>query len=344
MKNIYACIASVIVAAGVGDAFASPLEYKNDNFIMRVSGYGNLGMIEPDFALPNARFLGDWSARAQLTYDMTAGQRIGVVYSLDQQTTESGGAIDDLFALYQVKDYGRIEIGLTDSVSEKLGLGLPDVGGLRINDNPIFYREIKPDGAIISDTTLDSGDDALRMNAVSASKNGVQYGISVSGITSKYDFTVDGGIKIRRPNGKTKTAYSFGVSFMDAPDGFSQSPYSPRVTADWRAQASMAMNVQYNSWIFALTGRAIYDRNPVGAVSDGFIVGAGVSYDFLKYSVSLTYSLSDTGVWDADVSDYLNHIVLSSFRYKYSENVDGWMSIGMTTETPFVSAGLRVTF
>lgn len=342
-RGYYIGLASVIFALSNANA-AEPLEYKNGNFSARVSGYGNVGWIEPNFALPNIAFIGDWSARAQLAYDLTDGQRIGLVYSLNQKTTETGGAIDDLFALYQVKNYGRIEIGLTDSVAEKLGLGLPDVGGLRTNDDPIFYKEIKPDGAVISDTTLDTGDGALRLNAVSAVNNGVQYGVSVAGITSKYDFTVDGGIKIRRPDGKTKTAYSFGASFMSSPDNFSQSIYLPRVTADWRAQVSAAMNVQYNSWIFALTGRAIYDENPVGVASDGFIVGAGVSYDFLKYSVSLTYSLSDTGVWDDDVDDYLNHIVLSSFRYKYSENVDGWVSVGMTTETPFVSAGLRLTF
>ena len=344
MKIAHIGIASVIATVLSGAAFAAPLEYKKDAFSARVSGYGNVGVIEPNFALPNAEFIGDWSARAQLTYDLTDGQRIGMVYSLNQKTTETGGAIDDLFALYQVKDYGRIEIGLTDSVSEKLGLGLPDVGGLRTNDDPIFYREIKPDGAVISDSTLDTGESALRLNAVSAVKNGIQYGLSVAGLTSKYDFTIDGGIKIRRPNGKTKTAYSFGMSFMNAPDNFSQSIYSPHVTADWRAQTSFAVNVQYNSWVFALTGRAIYDKNPVGVVSDGFIVGAGVSYDFLKYSVSLTYSLSDTGVWQSDVDDYLNHVVLSSFRYKYSENVDGWISAGMTSETPFVSAGLRLTF
>ena len=79
-------------------------------------------------------------------------------------------------------------------------------------------------------------------------------------------------------------------------------------------------------------------------MSDGFAIGTGVSYDLLKYTVSLTYLLSDTGVWQSDVRDYIDHTLLSSFRYKYSENVDGWISVGITTKTPFVSAGLRVAF
>ncbi|MBP5707930.1 MAG: hypothetical protein J6W79_02965, partial [Alphaproteobacteria bacterium] len=270
--------------------------------------------------------------------------RLGVVYSLDQQTIDQDEYVDDLFVLWQFKGVGRIEIGLTDSVTEKLGLGLPDVGGLRMNNNPIFYKEIKPSGAVISDTILDSGDGAPRVNVVSASRDGVQYGLSVAGFSDKYDFAVDGGIKLRYPHGKTKTAYSFGASFMSHPNRFDQSQFSPRATADWRTQFSMAMNLQYNSLMFALTGRAIYDENPIGITGDGIIVGTGISYDLLKYTVSLSYTVSDTGIWHKGIDDFINHTVVSSFRYKYSEIVDGWFSIGFTDETPFVAAGIRATF
>ena len=325
-------------------ANAAPIEYKNDKFTARVSGYGDIGMIEPDFALNNSRLVGDWSLRGQMTYDVTDEYKLGFVYSLDQKTIDKDKYINDLFALWQVKNVGRLEIGLTDSVAQKLGLGLPDVSGLRMNDDSLMFKQIEPRHAIIPDATLDTGDSALRANFVTSQHDGVQYGLSVAGLGADYDFTVDGGIKIRRPNGKTKTAYSFGASFMSRPDDFRQSIYAPRVTADWRAQISAAVNVQYNSFMFALTGRAIYDENPVGAISDGFVLGTGVSYDLLKYTVSLSYMLSDTGVWEKDVNDFINHTIVSSFRYKYSENVNGWISLGMTAQTPFVSAGMRVTF
>ena len=106
----------------------------------------------------------------------------------------------------------------------------------------------------------------------------------------------------------------------------------------------MGMNLQYNSWIWGLTGRVIYDRNPIGPISDGFVIGTGISYDVFKYSVSLTYMMSDTGVWQQDINDYIDNTVVASFRYKYSENVDGWISSGITSKTPFVSAGMRITF
>jgi hypothetical protein len=127
-------------------------------------------------------------------------------------------------------------------------------------------------------------------------------------------------------------------------NNFDNEIYTPGVTADWRAQMSLGMNLQYNSWIFGLSGRVIYDQDPIGAVSDGFVVGTGVSYDVLKYSVSLTYMLSDTGVWQGEVDDFIDNTVVASFRYKYSENIDGWISGGMTSETPFISAGMRITF
>ena len=342
MRTSLIAIFSFFVATVTADAVQ--LEYHHDGVSARVSGYGTIGVIEPDFAINNAAFLDDWSLRGQLTYDADDTHRLGFVYSLDQHTVDDDKYIHDLFALWQVKGLGRLEIGLTDSVAEKLSLGLPDVGGLRMNDHPLIYKEIKPNGAIISDTTLKSGFSVPRVNVVSAQNGGIQYGLSVAGLSDDYNFTLDGGIKIRNSDGKTKTAYSISASFMSRPDNFEQAHYSPRVTSDWRAQIAAAINVQYNSFMFALTGRAIYDKDPVGVASDGIIFGTGVSYDLLKYTVSLSYMFSDTGVWQKDVDDFQNHIVVSSFRYKYSENVDGWMSVGMSTKTPFLAAGMRVTF
>ncbi|HBS76328.1 MAG TPA: hypothetical protein DEA31_00490, partial [Alphaproteobacteria bacterium] len=196
-------------------------------------------------------------------------------------------------------------------------VGLPDVGGLRVNDKPLFYKRIHPDGAVISDTSLTTGRSALRANVASAPKSGAQYGLSVAGVTDDYDYAVDAGLKIRRPNGKTKTAYALGASFMSKPNGFSQDSYTPDVYADWRAQVSAGMNLQYNSWIWGVSARVIYDENPIGTASDGLSAGTGISYDLLKYTVSLTYIFSDTGIWQHDVRDYNDHTIVGSFRYKY---------------------------
>lgn len=342
MKASY--IAVGVLIATISIANAASIEYENGGFKAKASGYGTLGVIEPDFALNNATEVVDWSVRGQITYDINEIHRLGFVYSINDHGIDEKHYAHDLFALYQVRGYGRMEIGITESVAEKLGLGLPDVGGLRVNEHPLFYKEIKPNGPVITDTTLANCDTSLRLNVVSAQIGGVQYGVSVAGLADGYKYAIDGGIKIRRPNGKTKTAYSFGASFTASPDDMDSMAYAPHVTADWRAQVSAAMNVQYNSWIFGLNSRMVYDKDPIGVISDGFAIGTGVSYDLLKYTVSLTYLFSDTGVWQSDVDDYMDHTVLASFRYKYSENVDGWISVGTTTQTPFVSAGLRVTF
>ena len=337
--NKILCAATLFMV--FGGAYA--LEYNIGNTDFRLTGYGTFGMINPDIETPLS--IGDWRVRGQITNSSIQDTKLGFVYALDKASLDKGNFSREVFAFLQSKSLGRVEFGFTDSIARKLGLGLPDVGGLRINDRPLYNEKIIPSGAVIADTTLTSGrSNSLRLNLVSNSNNGTQYGVSVSGITDDYNWAADAGIKFRKSSGKLKSAYSVGASFMNRPDNFDNEIYTPGVTADWRAQMSMAMNVQYNSWIFGLSGRVIYDKNPIGAVSDGFVLGTGVSYDLFQYSVSLIYMLSDTGVWQNDVDDFIDNTVVASFRYKYSENVDGWISGGTTSKTPFISAGMRITF
>ncbi|MBE6460735.1 MAG: hypothetical protein E7007_02395 [Alphaproteobacteria bacterium] len=338
IKKLYTALAIIFLVPNVAHA----LQYDMGNFSAKLSGYATGGFINPDFESPLG--IGDWRGRAQLTYDINDEYKIGAVYALDKAALDKGNLSRETFGYIESREYGRVEFGLTDSIARKLGVGLPDVGGLRINDRPLYNEKIIPDGAIIADTTLTSGRSDPRINIVSAPTSGVQYGVSASGFATNYDYAVDAGLKIRRPSGKVKTAYAFGASFMDNPRDFDNEVYTPGVSADWRAQMSLGMNLQYNSWIWGLSGRVIYDNNPIGEISDGFVVGTGVSYDLLRYSVSLTYMLSDTGVWQSDIDDFIDHMAIASFRYKYSENVDGWISGGITSQTPFVSVGLRLTF
>ena len=336
-------MAAVVILGLFASYGANALEYTLGNNSLKLTGYATGGMINPDIETPV--FIGDWRVRGQLTNSSFENTKIGLVYALDQTAMDKGNFSREAFGFLQMKSFGRIEIGFTDSIARKLGLGLPDVGGLRINDRPLYNEKIHPNGAVIADTVLTSGrSNSLRINLASNSNNGVQYGVSVSGITDDYDWAIDTGVKLRKSDGKLKTAYSIGTSFMNKPNNFDNEIYTPGVTADWRAQMSLGMNLQYNSWLIGLTGRVIYDQNPIGDISDGFVVGTGVSYDVLKYSVSLTYMLSDTGVWQNDIEDFIDHTVVAPFRYKYSENVDGWISGGTTSKTPFISAGMRITF
>ena len=322
---------------------AIALEYSTGNNSLKITGYATSGMINPNFETP--LFIGDWRVRTQITNSSFENTNFGLVYALDHNALNKGYFSREAFGFFQFKSVGRIEIGFTDSIARKLGLGLPDVGGLRINDRPLYNEKIHSNGPIIADTTLTSGrSKSLRLNLASTINNGWQYGVSVSGITDDYDWAFDAGLKLRKSSGKLKTAYSVGASFMNKPDNFDNEVYTPGVTADWRTQMSLGMNMQYNSWIVGLTGRLIYDHNPIGDISDGFVVGTGISYDVLKYSLSLTYMLSDTGVWQNDIDDFIDNTVVASFRYKYSENVDGWISGGTTSKTPFISAGMRITF
>ncbi len=321
---------------------ANAYEYDYNDLKLKLTGYGTAGVMNPDFETPV--FIGDWRVRGQADYALSDTKTIGAVYSIDQIAIDSERAARDAFVFIDNSNIGRAEFGFTDSVVRKMGVGLPDVGGLRVNDKPLFYKKMPPSGPVISDTTLNSGRYSLRTNIASVPTEAVQYGFSIAGLTGDYDYGIDFGMKYRRPEGKTKTAFYWGASYIDSPDGYNADIYAPSVTADWRAQVAAGLNMQYNSWVWGLTARAIYDQNPIGVPSDGIFAGTGVSYDLLQYSISVSYLFSDTGIWQSDVDDFMAHTGIASFRYKYSEYFDIWMSLGITTDTPFVSAALRVTF
>ncbi len=321
---------------------ANALQYNNGRHAFRFDASGSAGVIEPEFK--DTLFLGDFEVGAKYNYAVARGQTLGLVYEYDSESLDDHDFAHDAFALWEIQDIGRIEVGYTSSVARKLSVGIPDVGGLRVNHKPLFYKKISPKGAVIPDITVTTGHDTPRVNLVSVPTNVGQYGLSVSGLGDDYDYAIDGGIKFRFPNGKLKSAISLGASYMDSPRGFSAATYAPDIFADWRAQGSVGFNLQYNSWIWGTSVVAIYDEKPVGIAGDGISAGTGVSYDVLNYSLSLSYMYSHTGIWHDDMEKYYDHTAIFSTRYKYSENVSVWTSIGLTSKKPFLAAALKVEF
>ena len=339
MKNaFYVGLFFSVMAFGAADA----LQYNTGRSAFKFNASGTAGIIEPDFK--NVLFLGDFELRAQYNYAIARGQTLGFVYEWDANALSENEYAHEAFALWENQNLGRIEVGFTESVAHKLGVGMPDVGELKLNHNPIFYNRMKPHGAIIPDISVTTGHDSPRVNLVTVPTNVGQYGISVAAFGDDFDYAVDGGVKFRFPNGKLKTALSLGASFMDKPHNYNPVSYVPDVNADWRAQGSIGFNLQYNSWIWGTSVVAIYDENPVGITGDGISAGTGISYDVLNYSVSLSYMYSQTGIWHDDVRDYDNHTVVYSARYKYDEYLSLWASIGWSTETPFLSTAVKISF
>lgn len=332
----------VMLATLVTPVCATALDYETGDFKFALTGYGTAGILEPNFEKPD--YIGDFRVRAQSTYNGLDGHTLGAAFMVDEIAVEEDKWWHEAFAFWHWRGVMRTEIGLTDSVAHKMGLGLPDVGGLRVNHDSLIYKKMGAGGPVIANPEITVGSESLRINMVSATDSHVQYGISASGITGDYDYSVDAAIKIKHSESKTKYAFSFAGSFIGKPDGYATDSFTPEISADWRAQFAVGMNIQYNSFVFALTGRAIYDENPIGTATDGIVAGTGVSYDLLNYSLSLSYLFSDTGIWHREYENYADHTVVASFRYKYSQYIDGWTSIGMSREDPFLAAGLRVSF
>ena len=328
---------------------ANALDYKTGNWTFKLDADGMVGFLEPrDEQL---MFIDDWDVKGQIFYNLNRDQRLGAVYSIDADCVEDDEYIHDAFVLFEDRNYGRAEIGLTHSIARKMGLGLPDVGYLRINNKSILHKKLNLKRVLISDTAATTGHEMPRLNLATHATQYGQYGLSFSGGGDDYNYAIDAAMKFKQPNGKVKAAYSLALSYMEKPKDYSETSFTPRVTADWRGQVAFGLNLQYNSFIWATNFRMIYDENPVAKTADGFVAGTGLSYDLLQSSVSLTYMFSDTNVWthrdkitnEKMSGDYI-HTVLASFRYKYTERTSVFMSTGLTDTTPFFAVGIKSGF
>lgn len=345
--NIKKISLAIMMFCGISSAHA--LEYSVDKWNFKLDADGMVGFLEPKD--DKTMFIDDWDVKAQASYRLNHAQRFGAVYSIDADCVEDDEYIHDAFILFEDRDIGRTEFGFTHSIARKMGLGLPDVGYLRINNKSILHKELNLKRVLISDTAATTGHDALRLNLATTATEYGQYGFSVSGLNDDYNYAFDIAMKFKQPNGKLKSAYSLAFSYMDNPKNYSENTYSPTVTADWRAQMAAGINLQYNSFIWGTSLRMIYDYNPTAKTADGLVAGTGLSYDLLQSSVSITYLFSDTHVWThttrdeikIDNGDYV-HTVLGSFRYKYTENTSVFMSGGLTDATPFFAVGLKSGF
>lgn len=340
---------SFLIVLLCGFSNANALEYSTDNWRFTLDADGMIGFLESKD--DKTLFIDDWDVKTQAFYRFNSTQRIGAVYSIDADCVEDDEYIHDAFVLFEDRNIGRTEFGLTHSIARKMGLGLPDVGYLRINNKSILYKKLDLKRVLISDTAATTGHESLRLNIATASTEYGQYGLSVSGLNDDYHYAVDFAVKLKKPYGKTKTAYSLALSYMDTPKDYAENSYSPSVTADWRTQVALGFNLQYNSFIWGTSLRMIYDYKPIIKTADGLVAGSGVSYDFLKSSVSLTYLFSDTNLWhhtnhygiELQDGDYI-HTILGSFRYKYSEGTSLFMSGGLTDTTPFFAVGIKSGF
>jgi len=327
---------------------AAALDFGQGQWKLKLTGDGTLGGAYSNDT--KNYVVTDFRLRAQGTYTLSSDVTFGAMYSIDEISLTHRYYARDAF-LFTESPQGRAEIGWTDSIATKLGLGLPDVGGLRLNDYSILYDIVNKNIPVISNPAVGQRY-AFRATAVSIPQNPWQIGMSVAPWSDNFKYNADIGVKYRAGEGKMKWALSFGGAFIDSPKGLRTDFYTPQVTADWRADISAGLNIQYNSWVIGVNARGIYDYKPVGAPSDGVRFGVGASYDFLKFTASLSYIFSDIGIWrtsqNAAAPSVIAHTGVASVRYKLNKYFDGWISIGSVAASselfPFVAAGIHAKF
>ncbi len=319
---------------------ANALEHNYSNWNFKLSGYGTAGYVISD---DRSDLANDWQARGQITYRKSKDLLFGAAISHSAWGIDQDKPFMDAF-VYTESSWGRMELGWTDTIAAKLGLGLPDVGGLRINNDSIIYDFADP-LPMISRGTISGTQFAFRANIVSA-PGPIQVGFSFAPKQHHFNDAFDFGIKYKKSGGKTKLALSLGSSFIEHPDNFIGDIYAMPVNADWRGQISAGLNLQYNSWNWGLNAKTTYDKKPMGTLSDGISFGTGISYDLLGWSVSTSYMLSQIGTFH-NTEDYFAHTGIISLRYKIDQFWNVWASGGIVSSnktSPFISAGLMLKF
>ena len=88
---------------------SNALEYNLGGVDFKLTGYGTVGMIEPEFETPV--FIGDWRVRAQLSTDATDNLGFGVVYAMDAVAAEKGSWSREAFGFFDFKSIGRLASG-----------------------------------------------------------------------------------------------------------------------------------------------------------------------------------------------------------------------------------------
>lgn len=331
------CLSALCVQSA--DAFT----YNRNRVGLRLSGHATGGAGMPEYTVY------DYRIRAQANYAVWNGWTLGAVYSVERTGVDREYFYNDIF-IFTESPYGRVELGWTESVAAKLGVGLPDVGSLRANSTPLFY-DMTGARNVIANPVATGTRYAFRATTVTVPTRPVQVGMSVSPFNTNFDSATDIGIRYRMPHGRTKYSVSIGAGYIDRPNNLSADSYAPNVTADSRYQLALGTNIQHRSWNFGITARGIYDNNPITAPSDGLQGGIGASYDFLNWSGSLSYIFSAVGIWDNNPehpNSYLTHTGLASLRYKidqyFSVFTSGGAVINAGDFSPFITAGIRASF
>ncbi|MCL2369350.1 MAG: hypothetical protein FWC83_01595 [Alphaproteobacteria bacterium] len=329
---------------------AKSFEYQSGRYAFRASGHGTFGLMTE-----TNNGLYDFRLRGQFNYAVAPGWTLGFVYAIDELAIYQDQYFTDAF-IFTEGPCGRAEIGFTNSVAGKLGVGLPDVGNLRINNANLAFRHIENLGPMISNPTIVDTRYSFRVSTVSVPTNPVQVGVSFAPgfFNDNFNYQSDIAIRFRQPQGLIRYSIFAAASFIDSPNDLIADIYTPTVTAESRMQFAAGTNIQYNSYNIGLTLRAIYDHNAIGMPSDGLQFGAGISYDFLQHSVSFSYILSVVGIWNnhdtliGDVSPFTTHTAIASYRQRFNQNWEASFSAGAVISPddnhPFAAANIHFRF
>ncbi len=333
---------------------ANAFEYSGENYKVAFTGNLNGGGLGYKTESLDVSGRGLYDAFFQLNSEWKPSQFFTLGAMISERLTSTRAytsnnqyGLRDAFVYIQNNRVGRIEVGRTDPIAMKLHVFVPDVSGLRIHSKSFIYKYMLYDEYADTTTADTSSYRMNRISVVSAGRRQFQFGFSFAPgdkindfdnrkINSAWDF----GIRYRNNDFKFKPAVSFGTVYIDNPVGRFGDTYSAAIDADYRLEFSSGFNLSYNSFVFGLSGKYVYDKGNLLGAEENYVLGSGLSYDLLAWSFSLGYYFSENSNED------VRTLAVSS-RYKFNESMDCWFSVGSVSadkNSGFVASGLRFKF
>ncbi len=293
-----------------------------------------------------------------------------------QLETEADSALKEGYLFVQTEML-RIEAGRTKNIAEKLHIAIPDASGMRFNRKGYVYKMFDYQNVTpVSSTALTTDEHTQKVSIVTAPYYGFQIGGSYipgsyNGGGADLDRTKDfntfkngyaGTLRYTYDNGYRNFAWSAGYLELNGMNEFRSDPIGYLYfSSDRRQEYSSGINVGWGNITLGLSGRIIKETDPIAVdgitnSQDGFTVAAGMGYNFLKTSTTLSYQKTET---EGDVTNEeidTTEIFQFSTKYTAKKGFDIWTAIGQVnfideTKLPengqkgmFWSVGTTLTF
>jgi predicted porin len=315
--------------------------------------------------------IGDGEIRFSLEKEMKHGIAGGFVFEVESEFKSANDVTDEVFGYLQHKDYGRLELGLTKSIAEKVHLSAPFVGNIYLDESFAFAFLDDMDIKYMDETYLNSDQEANKVSYITPKWKGLQ--VSLGYIPGNGDREAD-GLSHEDYSLERDDTFKYGVvSSITYSNKFGDWDVSLSLAGVYykdvhfdldeenvggQNEASLGFNLGYNAFVLGGAFKIVeteYDRGAdyaMIAMDEGSSYSFGLSYEFGPLMASLSYlgSLVDSDDEEDKMDMYSLSLRYSLSKYAYLASSAGRVELddeeegGISNQANFLTIGVTFTF